>query len=346
MAKNKYDSLKFHPLADEYPLLEGKPFDELVESIRADGLHEPIEVLKSTGTILDGRNRYRALTVAGITPGQQHFVTVDLPDDDLPRYVEIKNLLRRHLTQVQQGQRREARIARVAEARKRGESLRTIAEKEGVSLGQVQRDIEQATVSGDTVEPESGKVLGKDGKERPATQPKKPEPVKLAPTPTPDHVVVTESESELEPVSAIPENRKTRVAGPVDALGVPVGEHGAVFAEAAKFDELKALLRKASKLIHELAESPGGAYYRTQLSHKGSTDGKMRHYCPHLVNVVNRLEWARPYTRCPYCHHEGKTDRNCRGCHGLGWVTKQTFDPAPEDYRRAVEALAGKEGAV
>ena len=138
---------------------------------------------------------------------------------------------------------------------------------------------------------------------------------------------------------------QAKSTGPVDALDVPVGDHGPVFADTAKFDELKSLLRKASKLIHELAESPGGAYYRTQLSHKGSTEGKMRHYCPHLVNVVNRLEWARPHTRCPYCHHEGKTDRNCRGCHGLGWVTKQTFDTAPEDYRKAVETMAAKGAA-
>jgi ParB-like chromosome segregation protein Spo0J len=162
--------------------------------------------------------------------------------------------------------------------------------------------------------------------------------------------VVEKVKSGRKPRKAIDEAvEKTSPApatGPVDALGVPVGDHGPAFADLEKFDEIQSLLRKASKLIHELGESPGGAYYRTQLSHKGSTDGKMRHYCPHLVNVVNRLEWARPYTRCPYCHHAGKTDRNCRGCHGLGWVTKQTFDPAPEDYRKAVEALAGREGAA
>lgn len=162
--------------------------------------------------------------------------------------------------------------------------------------------------------------------------------------------VVEKVKSGRKPRKAIEEAAKetppASATGPVDAIGVPVGDHGPAFADVEKFDELKTLLRKASKLIHELAESPGGAYYRTQLSHKGSTDGKMRHYCPHLVNVVNRLEWARPYTRCPYCHHAGKTDRNCRGCHGLGWVTKQTFDPAPEDYRKAVEALAGREGAA
>lgn len=156
--------------------------------------------------------------------------------------------------------------------------------------------------------------------------------------------VVEKVKSGRKPRKAIEEAVKEKppapVTGPVDALGVPVGDHGPAFADLEKFDEIQSLLRKASKLIHELGESPGGAYYRTQLSHKGSTEGKMRHYCPHLVNVVNKLQWARPYTRCPYCHHEGKTDRNCRGCHGLGWVTKQTFDPAPEDYRKAVEALA------
>jgi hypothetical protein len=66
---------------------------------------------------------------------------------------------------------RKERIARVGEARRKGKSIRTIAAKEGVSKTQVERDLAEAsTVPGGTVEPDSGKVKGRDGKERRAAR--------------------------------------------------------------------------------------------------------------------------------------------------------------------------------
>ena len=73
--------LRFHPLANLFPLIEGAAFDEFVESVRA-GLDDdgnlaapwPPEqriVLIDEGDgwqILDGRNRYRALIAAGGLP--------------------------------------------------------------------------------------------------------------------------------------------------------------------------------------------------------------------------------------------------------------------------------------
>jgi hypothetical protein len=50
--------LEFHPLANIFPLIEGKDFADLVDDIRLNGLHEPIVLYR--GQILDGRNRYCA----------------------------------------------------------------------------------------------------------------------------------------------------------------------------------------------------------------------------------------------------------------------------------------------
>src|SRR5215831_19764997 len=56
--KRQSHKMKFHPLANIFPLVEGPDFDELVADIREHGLHEPIVLHE--GMILDGRNRLRA----------------------------------------------------------------------------------------------------------------------------------------------------------------------------------------------------------------------------------------------------------------------------------------------
>ena len=90
--------LGFHPAADLLPLLEGPEFDALVGDVRAHGLREPIVLLD--GTILDGRNRYRACLAAGIEPRFEQWTPRHEGDRPLA-FVLSRNLLRRHLDESQ-----------------------------------------------------------------------------------------------------------------------------------------------------------------------------------------------------------------------------------------------------
>ncbi len=129
-------------------------------------------------TVIDGAHRVIWAHKHGLTK-----VPVDrrsyASEEEASEACEELNDSRRHSPAEQVKKRRAARIERIAERRRHGESLRTIAEEEKVSVAQVKRDLESASTvpGGGTVEPADGKVVGKDKKTRPA-KPKKPKATK------------------------------------------------------------------------------------------------------------------------------------------------------------------------
>lgn len=91
MAMLEKTQIAFHPLADVLPLIEGTEFDQLVASVKVNGLRDPIIIFE--GKILDGRNRYRACLKAGVEPHTENF-----SGGDPVLFVIDRNLHRRHLT--------------------------------------------------------------------------------------------------------------------------------------------------------------------------------------------------------------------------------------------------------
>jgi ParB-like chromosome segregation protein Spo0J len=87
-------ALKFHPLANLFPLIEGEEFEALRADVKAHGLRESITLLG--GAILDGRNRYRACQRANVKPR-----FVDYDGADPLAFVISANVHRRHLTASQ-----------------------------------------------------------------------------------------------------------------------------------------------------------------------------------------------------------------------------------------------------
>jgi len=83
-------TMNAHPAADTFPMMTSDELKTLAEDIRAQGLHRPIVLLD--GLILDGRNRFEACKLAGVTP---RFVQFD--GDDPWAYVWSENAERRHL---------------------------------------------------------------------------------------------------------------------------------------------------------------------------------------------------------------------------------------------------------
>ena len=88
--------LKFHPLANLFPMLSEAELNDLGEDIKANGQAETVKLHR--GMILDGRNRYTACAKFNLAVRTEVF---EGDDRAALNWVISKNLKRRHLTESQ-----------------------------------------------------------------------------------------------------------------------------------------------------------------------------------------------------------------------------------------------------
>jgi hypothetical protein len=164
------------PLSNHFRRHTDEEVADLRASIETDGVEVPIRIYCDTtlglpNCVLDGEGRLSAAVAVSAPPNRVPIQYVgQLTTDEAYRRAKILNDKRRHDDPEAVRRRRAERIERVVEARSEGKSLRTIADDEDVSLGQIQRDLEDAVesgVSGDTPEAPAT-VTGRDGKSYPA----------------------------------------------------------------------------------------------------------------------------------------------------------------------------------
>lgn len=221
------EPLKFHPIADIFPLMQGEEFDALVADIKGHGLRQSIDCYE--GQIVDGRNRYRALQRLEenpeYNPGYFRVLTFKT-DKGVLDYIISKNIHRRHLTPEQ---KREI-IAKVIAAKPEA-SDRQIAKQvktDHKTVGSVRAERE-ATGEISPVE----KRVGADGKAR--KQPAK-------------KVQETGETGEDESRVAEPDEIKSNFLDTIDRHAAVVRAYKKVFAVAAlnqaQKDEISAAIRK------------------------------------------------------------------------------------------------------
>jgi len=92
---------KSHPQADMFPLIEGKEREELLQSIRANGITQKIAIDKN-GLIVDGRNRMSCFIELRANGEEVKSPNIELiADKSIAPYVMAANIHRRHLTKQQ-----------------------------------------------------------------------------------------------------------------------------------------------------------------------------------------------------------------------------------------------------
>lgn len=89
--------IDFHPVAEIFPMMSAREFDDLLADIRDHGVREPVW-LHRDGRIIDGRNRWRACAKLGDEPPTRTF---EGDDGELVEFVLSLNLHRRHLNESQ-----------------------------------------------------------------------------------------------------------------------------------------------------------------------------------------------------------------------------------------------------
>ena len=91
--------MQFHPVANVFPMMEGAELQALADSIRANGQREAIW-LHPDGSILDGRNRYRACAMCSppIEPKTRKWAGEK--GSEISFVIDL-NLKRRHLNESQ-----------------------------------------------------------------------------------------------------------------------------------------------------------------------------------------------------------------------------------------------------
>lgn len=91
-----------HELSLAFPEMPAEQYRRFAESIRSNGLNNPIVLFE--GKILDGRHRYRACAETGVRPRFREFREGDETEashGDPVAYVQSENAARRHLSESQ-----------------------------------------------------------------------------------------------------------------------------------------------------------------------------------------------------------------------------------------------------
>lgn len=195
------------------PALADDQRDALRQSIEENGILQPIEV-DEDGRILDGHHRAAIAADLGIACPSRTINNLDEPGKR--RYALTVNLMRRQLD-------RAARGALVAKLRAEGMTVRTIAEEIGLPKSTVSDDLRQLSDAGQLIQPE--RIVGRDGKERPAARPQTASPVpnsEPAPSVRSDDQHVGERKSTRTAPQAASEFESNPTPGP--ALPWPVVE--------------------------------------------------------------------------------------------------------------------------
>jgi N6-adenosine-specific RNA methylase IME4/ParB-like chromosome segregation protein Spo0J len=212
--------LRFHRVAELFPMMDEAELSRLAEDIRANGQREAIW-LHSDGSILDGRNRYRACEIVGAEPKTR---TWNGKDGSEVAFVISLNLHRRHLNESQRAMVA-ARVATLEHGQRKTGQLADVPTQESAAamLNVGERTVRRAREVLESATPEV--VAAVDSGIMPvsfaatlATAPEKTQ-----------RVIAAKVEAGCKPTQAAREHKREALGDKVAAL--PNGKHRVIYAD-------------------------------------------------------------------------------------------------------------------
>lgn len=322
-----------HEYAKLFPLSEGKPLAELAEDIKANGLLEPIMIFQ--GKILDGRRRELACIRAEVQP---KFAKFKGTEGEALAWVISKNLHRRHLDESQRAMVA-AKVATLEKGRPITASNEAVNQKSNAPIGAFTQSQAAESLNVSTRAVQRAKTVHANG------TPALVQAVEAGDVSVSDAAAIAKESPEVQEaaVEAVANGHAKTLAAAVngkhekngkaeakevDPLGhaIPAKCRDA-FANLERFKVLDSLAQQLQKQIDDLSRLPGGEQLCRCLKPTGN-DQKTINKSEHLNSLKRDLKGTRPHSVCPWCKGTGTS--NCKGCSGNGWVTKLSYDNAPE----------------
>ncbi len=319
--------MDFHPFANDYPMLPESLIAIIVDDMQRNGFDPQFPIVTYQKKILEGRNRFVAAELADVKPT---FVAFEGNDEEAREFVQRANDNRRHEQTDVIASRRD----RIANLRRQGNSIPSIAAEEGISTATVQRDLQaSANLDGGVkVEPIGGKVVGKDNKVRTA-KPKKPRKPRKK---KPKQLLCPFCKHRKKLGRPMPENCPDCAEFRESKNGKPHASSDAD--ESVTVDSLKkAVPESLREIFQQVGEFRSIMYAVAALKSRCNEFGKHAAcgWLDHqdlersLEQAHRHLRFAMPYTECPKCRREIKA--KCTTCKGTGWINESIYGSSASD---------------
>lgn len=291
--------IPIHPIAELFPDLTPEDFQNLVKSIRDQGLLNPITTYE--GKVLDGRNRYRACKIAGV---EAKFI--QYKGDDPVGFAVSQNVQRRHLSVSQR-----ALIAASIADLKQGESGRISAnlrfkadEEKKVTHAEAADRLNVSERSVDT----ASKLLDS----------------------APKSVVkeVAQGNMSLHAAEKIVRDQKNKEDRIVDCTGWPVPEP--LTSVWARRNEVLKMMKAIASIQTALEEA------KSQ-EDPLFTQNVYKDVISQLRNAHQELFASQIYAVCSTCQGRGR--KSCAHCKGRGFLSRQQWQLVPSEIKAIREKV-------
>lgn len=294
--------------------------DELVESVKANGVLSPIVVCKHPGgsyVCLSGHRRRQAAKLAGLTEVPCLMYREDLPEWQQVLIIVESNRQREKTVEMLARETEALAKAKEQQAKERLKTRKKAVDEPckdfNKAAGEPGRAMEQAAretgIGSHVTAKKAIEVVAKIDELEKAGETAAAEELR--------EVLNEKSVSAAHRKAKQPEPEpEDETTGPVilDAFDIPVpAELAEVFVYRDEFRRVLSLLTQAKKAVNELMKTPGGKWL-----HKTDIDSQ-------FMDLRRAIDFGQPYTVCGMCRGDAKKQASCDGCKHRGFVNEMAF---------------------